>query len=126
LINAFRGEPTLREKCLQIIGNPARVFHYSPFLELEVTIQATHHHQTLEMEFYREYFANATCYGDLNRLFEIAREEVSRHGIPILDAMHIACANLTRCEVLVTTEKRTKPIFRTQLTRVVTASSLDA
>lgn len=76
------------------------------------------------MDFYAEYFRNADCYGDLNRMFEIGKPEAMKHGIPVIDVLHIAAANLSRCSVLFTTEGTTKPLFRTKLVRV--ASILDA
>jgi hypothetical protein len=44
-------------------------------------------------------------------------------GIAVIDALHVAAAHLSRCAALVTTEKPTKPIFRTSLVRVVGIST---
>jgi hypothetical protein len=83
-------------------------------------LHPTHHRDKLEMAFHSEYFKHATIYGELNRVFEIGEPEAMKHGIPVMDAMHIAAANLARCEILLTTETVNKPIFRTQLVRVIT------
>ncbi|MEX2263090.1 MAG: hypothetical protein WD696_14135 [Bryobacteraceae bacterium] len=82
-------------------------------------LQASHEKSQLEIEFYNTYFASATCFGNLDRIFEIGEREARKHGIPVMDAMHIAAANLSRCEVLVTGEKPTKPMYRTRLVTVV-------
>ena len=58
-------------------------------------------------------------YGDLDRTFQIGAQDAKRHGIPVVDALHIAAANLSRCVALITAEKPTKPLFRTKLVRVV-------
>jgi predicted nucleic acid-binding protein len=57
-------------------------------------------------------------------MFEIGGKEAMKHGISVIDALHVAAANLARCKVLVTTEKPTKPIFRTNLVRVVSIAGL--
>ena len=75
--------------------------------------------KAVELEFYEEYFRNANCYGELNRVFEIGNKEALRHGISVVDALHVAAANLSRCAALITTEKPTKPIFRTKIVPVV-------
>lgn len=81
-------------------------------------LQAVHHKQKLETAFYDEYFRNAQCFGDLNRIFEIGCPNALKHGIPVMDALHIATANLARCEMFFTTEGPTKPLFRTRLVKV--------
>jgi hypothetical protein len=118
LITAFRGKPQMRESALAILSEPDFQFWYSPLLRLEATLQPFHHNRKLEMEFYQEYFKNAECFGDLNRIFEIGSPDAMKHGIPVMDALHIAAANLSRCKILFTTESPTKPLFRTKLVKV--------
>jgi hypothetical protein len=119
LIGAFKGEPDVREPAFAILGCPLLEFWYSPLLHLEVTLQAVHHKQAEELRFYDEYFGHANNYGDLDRIFQIGASDAKRHGIPVVDALHIAAANLSRCVALITTEKPTKPLFRTKLVKVV-------
>lgn len=57
-------------------------------------------------------------------MFEIGEREATTHGISVIDALHIAAANLARCKLLITTEKPTKPMFRTKLVRVVSITGL--
>lgn len=92
-------------------------------MRLEVVPHATFNKQYAEVRFYEEYFRAADCYGDLDRMFEIGSREAERHGIPVMDALHVAAAHLARCRFLYTTEGTTKPMFRTKIVRV--ASILD-
>lgn len=78
-----------------------------------------HHKRSEELAFYAEYFKHAECYGDLNEIFRIGAPDAKRHGIPAVDALHIAAAHLAKCVAFVTTEKQTKPLFRTNLVRVI-------
>jgi predicted nucleic acid-binding protein len=48
-----------------------------------------------------------------------------KHGIPVMDALHIAAASLAKCEALVTAEKASKPIFRTRLVPVFSIADRD-
>jgi hypothetical protein len=70
-----------------------------PLLRLEATLQAKYHKSKIELDFYDEYFRAADCFGDLNRIFEIGSPEAEKHGIPVMDALHIAAANLSRCQL---------------------------
>jgi predicted nucleic acid-binding protein len=119
LIGAFKGEPDVREPAFAILNCPLLEFWYSPLLHLEVTLQAVHHKQVEELKFYDVYFRHAEMYGDLNRTLEIAAPDAKRHGIGVVDALHVAAANLSKCEAFITTEKPTKPLFRTNLVKVV-------
>ncbi len=119
LIGAFKGEPDVREAAFAILYCPHLEFWYSPLLNLEVTLQAIHHKQADELKFYDEYFRQANCYGDLNRMYEIGAPDAKKHGISVVDALHVAAASLSRCAALITTEKVTKPLFRTKLVKVI-------
>jgi len=123
LIGAFKGEPDIREAAFAILGCPHLEFWYSPLLDLEVTLQAAHHKQADEMSFYAEYFKHANCYGDLNRMLEIGAPQARKHGITVVDALHVAAANLCKCSFLVTTEKATRPMFRTSLVKVISIAA---
>jgi predicted nucleic acid-binding protein len=118
LITAFRGQSEMREHALAVLSEPNLEFWYSPLLRLETVLQAAHHGRKLELAFYAAYFKQANCFGDLNRIFEIGQPDALKHGIPVMDALHVAAANLARCKVLFTTESPTKPLFRTKLVQV--------
>jgi len=126
LIAAFRGEPEIREAAFVVLSDPKLEFWYSPLVRLEVILKPTHHRRRAELAFYEEYFSHANCFEDLDRMFEIGGKEAMRHGIAVVDALHVAAAHLSRCAALVTTEKATKPMFRTSLVRVVGISTAKA
>jgi hypothetical protein len=113
----------MRESALAILSNPDFEFWYSTLLKLELTLQPAHQRRKLELAFYDAYFKSADCFGDLNRIFEIGAPEAVKHGIPVLDVLHIAAASLSKCKTLFTTEGPTKPLFRTNLVRVVSILS---
>jgi len=123
LIAAFRGEPAIRECALAILSEPSLDFYYSPLLKLEVTLQPTHHGFT-KLEFYDVYFRNANIYGNLNHMFEIGAPEAMKHGITVIDALHLAAAKLSKCRLFITTENPTKPIFRTTLVKVASIATI--
>jgi hypothetical protein len=126
LIAAFRGDAIMRERALCVLSCPTFEFWYSPLLRLELILQPTHQRRKIELAFYEEYFEHANCYGDLNRMFEIGSPDAMKHGISVVDALHVACANLSRCEVLLTTETVNKPMFKTKLVEVVSITDLRA
>lgn len=119
LINAFQGQQQLRECALAILSEPLFEFWYSPLLKMEVTLQPTYQRHNLALAFYNTYFSRSQCYGDLNRMFEVGSQQATKHGIAVVDALHIAAAHLAKCPYLVTAEKSTKPMFRTKLLKVV-------
>lgn len=115
LIAAASGAHPERNKALALLADPTFEFVYSPFLKLEVLLLPRYHRRSPEVAFYEAYFDSAQCFGDLNRIFEIGQKEAFTHGIKVLDAMHIATANLARCSVLITLERSTGPMYRTRL-----------
>ncbi|HEY6392789.1 MAG TPA: PIN domain-containing protein, partial [Bryobacteraceae bacterium] len=124
LIAAFRGEQGLRDCALAVLSEPNLEFWYSPLVKLEVILQPTHRRRKAELEFYEEYFSHASCWGNLDRMFEIGGREAMKHGISVVDALHVAAAHLARCSLMITTEKPTKPLFRTKLVRVASIVGL--
>ena len=114
LIAAFQGEGQLRERALAVLSLPLVEFWYNPLLRMEVTIQPAYQRHSSELAFYNTYFSNATCYGNLNQMFELGYAEGMKHGIAVVDALHVATAHLAKCAVLATAERDTKPMFRTQ------------
>jgi hypothetical protein len=118
-LRRFRGTPDIRERALAVLGAPHAEFWYSPILRLELILQPTYHQKTIELEFYATYFGGANCYGAVDRIFEVGQSEAMKYGIPVLDALHIAAAHLAKCKLLLTTESRSKPMFRTTLVKVV-------
>lgn len=124
LIAAIRGEHYLRECALAVLSEPNLEFWYSPLLQLEATLQPAHHKRELELAFLDEYFKSANCMGNLNNIYAVAYPDAAKHGIGVLDACHVAAAHLAKCQLLVTLERPNKPMFRTDLVRVVSIRPL--
>ncbi len=119
LIAAHRGQPTDRESALAIINDPSRKFIATPFLYLETMPKALYSRSREEIDLYQAYFDSIRVWiNDLETIVSIAREESERHGLAAMDAMHVAAAYLAEADVLLTLERRTKPIYRTSLVRV--------
>lgn len=118
LITAACSRGSEREAALAVLEDPSRVFLATPLLALEVVPKATFHKQELELSFYQRYLASAAMYRGLNRIEQIARVEAARRGMAALDALHVAAAFLLKADEFITTEKPSKPIYRTTLVRV--------
>ena len=56
---------------------------------------------------------------NLERIDEVARAEAERHGLGAMDALHLAAAHVGGVAELITTEKRSKPIYRSSLVKVI-------
>jgi hypothetical protein len=107
-----------------ILTEPGVDFYYSPLVRLEVMLQPTHLRRIKEISFYENIFKTAKIYGNLNHMFEIAEREALAHGITVIDAFHLAAATLSRCELFITTEKSSKPLFRSSVVKSVSLLSL--
>jgi hypothetical protein len=118
LITAARSRGSDQQTALAVLADPSRVFLATPLLALEIVPKATFHKQKLELSFYDHYLASAVMYRGLNRIEQIARVEAAQRGMAALDALHVASAFLLRADEFITTEKPSKPIYRTTLVSV--------
>jgi predicted nucleic acid-binding protein len=118
LITAACSRGSEQQAALAVLEDPSRVFLATPLLALEVVPKATFHKQKLELSFYERYPASAAMYRGLSRIEQIAGVEAARHGMAALDALHVAAAFLLKADEFITTEKPSKPIYRTTLVRV--------
>ncbi len=125
LITAASSRGSEQQAALAILEDPSRVFLATPLLALEVVPKATFHKQELELSFYERYLASAAMYRGLNRIEQIARLEAARRGMAALDALHVAAAFLLKADEFITTEKPSKPIYRTTLVKVSFLYNLD-
>jgi predicted nucleic acid-binding protein len=120
LIFAARGTPEAAALALPFIQDPNREFVTSEYVRLEVLPKAIWMHNDPEADFYNAFFAiNTRTVPTSAALLSLAMEEASNYGLSALDAIHVACAIFGGAEELVTSEKSTKPIHRTQGVRVV-------
>lgn len=121
LIIAARGtDPVMRAKAQAILLDTSREFASSPFVELEVMPKAvwTQNHQEVAM--YEWYFKAVRHWAlDYSLLIEMAKLEGAKFGLSAMDSLHVAAAMLVQADDLVTIEKPSKSIHRTQSIKVV-------
>ena len=104
---------------MEILADSERSFVASSFLYLEVAPKATFHKRRAEASFYDRFFRDAKWVRDFERIDEAARAEAEKHGLGAMDALHLAAAHVGGAAELITTEKRSKPIYRSSLVKVV-------
>ena|ERR1035437_6803361 len=120
LIAAARGDADLSPLALAYLADPNREYITSDYVRLEVLPKAVFHKQKAEEEFYNAFFQlNARTIPTSTALLEYAMIEGCEQGISGLDAVHIACAVFAGAEELITSEKTTTPMHRTQKVRVI-------
>ena len=119
LIAGARGEDADRERALGVLADSERRFVASSFLYLEVAPKAAFHKRREEAAFYDRFFTDAKWVRDLERIDEVARAEAEKHGLGAMDALHLAAAHVGGAAELITTEKRSKPIYRSSLVKVI-------
>ena len=120
LIWATQGIAKNADIALRFLTDPSREYVTSDYVRLEVLPKAVFHRNGPEVSFYETFFrANIRCVPTSKSLMANAMAEGSNTGISGIDALHISCAVFAGAEELITTEKLTKPIYRTKLIRVV-------
>ena len=120
LIFAAKGTTDAAALALPFLQDPSREFVTSEYVRLEVLPKPICFGNQAETEFYNAFFRmNSRTIPTSVALLELAMEEACRTGLNALDAIHVACAVFGGVEEIVTPEKVTKPIHRTQLVRVV-------
>jgi predicted nucleic acid-binding protein len=108
-----------RERVLQLLEEPNRVFLTSPFVHTEVVPKAIFFRKRMERLFYDRYFKNALWFRDVGRIEAAAQTEAAKAGLGAMDALHLAAAHLSRADEFITTEKPNKAIHRSSLVKVV-------
>jgi hypothetical protein len=93
-------------------------------VRLEIIPKAKFFRRGDEVEFYEEFFRRVSRWATVDReLTNYALEIASSVGLAAMNALHIAAAHQTRSDEFVTTEKPTKPIYRTNLLAIKTIPS---
>ena len=118
LLAAARSVVRDKQRALEILGDPNRVFITSPFVHLELVPKAIYYGKRLEQTFYNEYFEWAEWVRDVQAIESAARREAARSGLAAMDALHMAAASLAGADELITTERPGKPLYRSSLVRV--------
>jgi len=119
LIAAARSVGPDRERALQLLEGPNRVFLTSPFVYLEVVPKAIFFKKQMERAFYARYFSNAVWFREVDKIEAAAQTEAAKAGLGAMDALHLAAAYLSHADEFITTEKPTKAIHRSSLVKVV-------
>lgn len=100
-------------KALLILDEPDRQFVSSPFVQLETLPKSIYQRQISEQDFYQTFFDNVKYWAnDIISIVPQAQTIAGKYGIAGMDALHIAAALSIGAEEFITTEKRTKPMFR--------------
>jgi len=108
-----------RERTLQLLEDPNRIFLTSPFVHLEVVPKAIFFKKRLERSFYERYFEKAIWFQEVDKIEAAAQAEARKAGLGAMDALHVAAAHLSRADEFITTEKPNKAIHRSALVKVV-------
>lgn len=119
LITAARGEDALSSIALAILADAEREFVSSQWVKLEVLPKAIYLNRKEELDMYNLFFEQVTIWVSLEtKVLESALEEASRYGLSAIDALHVSLAVLGGCDELITSERPSKPIHRTQRLKV--------
>ncbi len=118
LLSAARSVSRDRERALEILEDPNRIFLTSPFVHLELVPKAVYHKKRLEKALYDAYFAAAEWIRDLDKIEAAAQTEAAKSGLAAMDALHLAAAYLLHADEFITTERPEKPVHRSSLVKV--------
>ena len=120
LIAASRGDSEQSKKAISVLDDPSREFISSLFVKLEVLPKAVYNKKKHEAEFYNAFFDSVSLWADdLDLIVEMANQKASEMGLAAMDSLHLAAAISAGAEELVTTERPSKPIFRTKDIQVI-------
>jgi predicted nucleic acid-binding protein len=120
LIAAARGTESLFARVLEILDDPEREFASSAFVRLETLPKAIYQRRTDEVALYQAFFDQVRHWADsLDDLAPAAYEEACHCGLNAVDALHVAAAAAVGADELITTEKPSSPLHRTQIVQVV-------
>jgi hypothetical protein len=104
---------------MSYLYDPLREYITSDCVRLELLPKSTYNQRPEETEFYNRFFSSSLRVPLSEGVIELAMEEGCRTGIAGMDALHIACAVSADAEEFITTEKTTKPMYRTNLIKVI-------
>ena len=120
LVTAARGIEALSSSAIAVLASSSREFASSALIKLEVLPKATYHKQTDEAEFYQEFFKAVTYWAeDFSVVIPSGYNLACKYGLAAMDALHIAAAIAVGASEFITTEKKTKPMYRVTEIRVV-------
>ncbi len=95
-------------------------FASSEFIKLEVLPKAVYHGQNNEVEFYEEFFNTVTYWAnDFSVVTTTGYNLACKYGLAAMDALHIAAALSVGATEFITTEKKTKPMYRVSEIKII-------
>ena len=113
LIAAARGTGVIPARAHAILDDPERSFVTSEYIRMEVLPKALYHRQHQEALLDEMFFSRAVQIVPASAsLLMQAYTDACTFGLAALDALHIAAARFSGAEAFITTERRTKPLFR--------------
>ncbi len=119
LIAAWLGREDSSSKAMSVLFDFDREIVATSLVALETVGHASYNNRTLELQFYKEFFdyvVTGTVEVDETLVADamLISKTIDADGI---DAPHLAAAVRLGAEDFITTEKRTKPMFREQWLR---------
>lgn len=120
LIAAFRGSRDIASPAIRVLNDSDRVFLTSELVRLEVLPKAVFHRQSLEVEFYLQFFADVAEEARItSELVDQAFTLAARWNLNALDALHIAAAIQLGADEFLTTERPTSPLIQVSELRII-------
>jgi predicted nucleic acid-binding protein len=120
LITAARGNAVLSAPAIKILSDATREFVSSEWVRLEVLPKAIYFKRQSEVSFYDLFFQRVSIWAPFESgLLNRAMEEATANGLSAVDAIHVVSAASSNCEELITSEKPSSAIHRTDCVRVV-------
>ncbi len=120
LVTAARAVGEDSEKALEILADSSREFASSEFIKMEVIPKAIYNRKTAEAEFYELFFGAVTYWAnDIEKVIQEAYQIAAQYGLAAMDALHVAAALSVGAEEFVTSEKKTKPMFRVSSIKII-------
>lgn len=114
------GDASLIHKSFMLLRDARREFVSNDWLELEVLPKPVHNRQRISVEFCQDFFGRCVRRVETDAaLIKLAYAEACRLGLSAAGAMHLVTAHAAGVHELITVEKRTKPMYKSKLVKVV-------
>ena len=109
---------------MAILDDPNREFVASTFVKLEVLPQPMLNGFQSQVDFFNLFFSDFVSHHCIasDALTESALQVAASTSVGAMDALHIAAAQQFQAVEFITTEKRTKPVYRVNNPRVISLS----
>lgn len=113
IISLSKGTEAIENKALNIFNDTKREFLSSVFVKIEVLPKAIYFNNINEVDIYKTYFDSVSYFlDDFKNMANQAYEFASVYGLSGIDSLHIASAYILGADEFITTEKKTKPMYR--------------